>query len=68
MTVLLIALAHAIPVIFIALALKTRNAVLITAAVMSVVAFFTGGIKYVIFDLAAIAAVTYMLLESLKKK
>lgn len=54
-TILLIALAHAIPVVLTS-AIYGKPAAFVVAIVMSVVAFATGSISYVAWDLIAIWA------------
>ncbi|GIZ51121.1 hypothetical protein [Noviherbaspirillum aridicola] len=51
MTIIIIALLHAVPVLIAATWFKTKSAVFITAALMAVFGFATGGPAYGFIDL-----------------
>ena len=58
-TILFIALAHAIPVVLTS-AIYGKPAAFVVAVVMSIVAFGTGSISYVVWDLIAIWAAVFL--------
>lgn len=60
LTVIWIALAHGIPVFITGFASKKRWVLVATAIAMAFVALATGNAKYAVFDLMAIAGVTFL--------
>ena len=67
MAVLMIALAHAVPVFLAGLISKNQSVVWMAAVVMVIVAFATGKIAFVVWDLAAIGIGAYATLAMLKQ-
>lgn len=55
-TIILVGIAHGVPVVIAAAITKKRVMVVLTAITMSFVAFKLGGLQYVVVDLAGIAA------------
>ncbi|MBN9410861.1 MAG: hypothetical protein J0H69_17085 [Burkholderiales bacterium] len=68
MFALLYALAHGLPVLIAGQLWPTKKAVLITAAVMSVVAVALGQLAYAPLDLAGVAVGLWLALLQLPKK
>jgi len=67
MAILMIALAHAVPVFLTGLVSRKVNGVWIAAIVMTFVAFSTGSAKFLVWDLAAIVLGAYATIEMLKR-
>jgi hypothetical protein len=63
LTVLLIGAAHGIPVV-IAAAVMGKNGAVLAAIGMTIVAIFTGGPQYLIFDLVGIVGALWLCLAS----
>lgn len=59
-TILLIALAHGIPVFLAGAVWNTKLSVTLAAIIMCVIAIATGGVRYAIFDLVVIGIVYFL--------
>ncbi len=62
LTVLLIAAAHGVPVV-VASAFMGKGGALIAAVVMAMIAVFTGGAQYLLFDLIAVGGALWFSLS-----
>jgi hypothetical protein len=66
--IFVIALIHAIPIIWIAYWLKSRTHVIIATTLMTFVAIFLGSPKYIAFDLLAVGAGCWAGMTMIKKR
>lgn len=67
-TIFLVAIAHAVPIFLTCVVSKRKSSLQIVAGVMVVIAIFTGGASYALFDLIAIGIAYFVCLSNLGPK